>query len=136
MKYPTLPNTSPWNRAPATQETVLHVFEITTEETALVHSAVHLVIDANPDILNITEIIVVENRGNSTFAPPPGVGLGLIYSLPPAAFGLQPMVEGLQHTDRGLLFSAPVPPGTARIVYAYNMDRASDRPPARKEDGL
>ena len=106
-------------------DTLLHVFDITTDETALVHSAVHLVIDAGPDILNVTEIIVVENRGSLTFAPLPGTGLGLVYSLPAAAFGLQPMVEGFQHTERGLLFSAPIPPGVARIVYAYNVDRAS-----------
>ena len=103
----------------------LQVFDITTDETALVHSAVHLVIDAAPEILNVTEIIVVENRGNLTYAPPPGVGLGLVYTVPAAAFGLQPMMEGLQHTERGLLFSAPIPPGVARIVYAYNVDRAS-----------
>ncbi len=106
-------------------DTLLQVFDITTEETALVHSAVHLVIDAAPEILNVTEIIVVENRGILTFAPPPGVGLGLVYNLPAAAFGLQPMMEGLQHTERGLLFSAPIPPGVSRIVYAYNVDRAS-----------
>ncbi len=106
-------------------DTLLQVFEITTDESALVHSAVHLVIDAGPEVLNVTEIIVVENRGILTFAPPPGVGLGLIYNLPAAAFGLQPMMEGLQHTERGLLFSAPVPPGVSRIVYAYNVDRAS-----------
>ena len=106
-------------------DTLLQVFDITTDESALVHSAVHLVIDAGPEILNVTEIIVVENRGILTFAPPPGVGLGLVYNLPAAAFGLQPMMEGLQHTERGLLFSAPVPPGVSRIVYAYNVDRAS-----------
>lgn len=106
-------------------DTLLKVFDITTEETALVHSAVHLVIDAAPEILNITEIIVVENRGILTFAPPPGVGRGLVYNLHAAAFGLQPMMEGLQHTERGLLFSAPIPPGVSRIVYAYNVERAS-----------
>ena len=106
-------------------DTLLQVFDITTDESALVHSAVHLVIDAGPEILNVTEIIVVENRGILTFAPPPGVGLGLVYNLPAAAFGLQPMMEGLQHTERGLLFSAPVPPGVSRVVYAYNVDRAS-----------
>ena len=106
-------------------DTLLQVFDITTDESALVHSAVHLVIDAGPEILNLTEIIVVENRGILTFAPPPGVGLGLVYNLPATAFGLQPMMEGLQHTERGLLFSAPVPPGVSRIVYAYNVDRAS-----------
>lgn len=106
-------------------DTLLQVFDITTDETALVHSAVHLVIDAGPEVLNVTEIIVVENRGIHTFAPPPGVGLGLVYNLPAAAFGLQPMMDGLQHTERGLLFSAPVSPGVARIVYAYNVDRAS-----------
>lgn len=106
-------------------DTLLQVFEITTDESALVHSAVHLVIDAGPEVLNVTEIIVVENRGILTFAPPPGVGLGLVYNLPAAAFGLQPMMEGLQHTERGLLFSAPVPPGVSRIVYAYNVDRTS-----------
>ena len=106
-------------------DTLLQVFDITTDESALVHSAVHLVIDAGPEILNVTEIIVVENRGIFTFAPPPGVGLGLVYNLPAAAFGLQPMMEGLQHTERGLLFSAPVPPGVSRVVYAYNVDRAS-----------
>ena len=125
LEIPYLTEHIPLEPGAGNQETVLRVFEITTDESALVHSAVHLVIEADPDVLNITEIIVVENRGNSTFAPPPGVGLGLIYSLPSAAFGLQPMVEGLQHTDRGLLFSAPVPPGTARVVYAYNVDRAS-----------
>lgn len=107
------------------QETLLQVFDITTEETSLVHSAVHLVIEANPEILTVTEIIVLENRGILTFAPLPGVGLGLTYTLPAAAFGLQPMVEGLQHTERGLVFSAPISPGATRIVYAYNVDRAS-----------
>lgn len=106
-------------------DTLLQVFDITTDETALVHSAVHLVIDAGPEILNVTEIIVVENRGSLTFAPPPGLGMGLVYNLPAAAFGLQPMMEGLQHTERGLLFSAPIPPGVSRIVYVYNVDRAS-----------
>ena len=106
-------------------EVLLQVFDITTDESALVHSAVHLVIEANPDVLTITEIIVVENRGTLTFAPPPGVGMGLVYTLPAEAFGLQPMVEGLQHTDRGLVFSAPISPGVARIVYAYDVDRAS-----------
>ena len=106
-------------------DTLLQVFDITTDETVLVHSAVHLVIDTGPEILNVTEIIVVENRGILTFAPPPVVGQGLVYSLPAAAFGLQPMMEGLQHTERGLLFSAPIPPGVSRIVYAYNVDRAS-----------
>lgn len=111
------------------QEVVLRVFDITTDESALVHSALHLVIESSPEILNIMEIIVVENQGDRTFAPPPNVGLGLVYTLPPAAFGLQPMVEGLQHqhtdTDQGLLFAAPVPPGTARIIFSYNVDRAS-----------
>ena len=106
-------------------DTLLQVFDITTDETVLVHSAVHLVIDTGPEILNVTEIIVVENRGILTFAPPPVVGQGLVYSLPAAAFGLQPMMEGLQHTERGLLFSAPIPPGVSRIVYAYNVDRTS-----------
>ena len=106
-------------------DTLLQVFDITTDESALVHSAVHLVIDVGPEILNVTEIIVVENRGILTFAPPPGLGVGLVYNLPAAAFGLQPMMEGLQHTERGLLFSAPVPPGVSRVVYAYNVDRAS-----------
>lgn len=106
-------------------DTLLQVFDITTDETALIHSAVHLVIDAGPEILNVTEIIVVENRGILTFDPPPGLGLGLVYNLPAAAFGLQPMMEGLQLTERGLLFSAPIPPGVSRIVYAYNVDRAS-----------
>lgn len=106
-------------------DTLLQVFDITTDESALVHSAVHLVIDTGPEVLNVTEIIVVENRGILTFAPPPGLGVGLVYNLPAAAFGLQPMMEGLQHTERGLLFSSPVPPGVSRIVYAYNLDRAS-----------
>ncbi len=106
-------------------DTLLQVFDITTDESALVHSAVHLVIDAGPEILNVTEIIVVENRGLLTFAPPPVVGLGLVYNLPAAAFGLQPMMEGLQHTERGLLYSGSIPPGVSRIVYAYNVDRAS-----------
>ena len=106
-------------------DTLLQVFDITTDESALVHSAVHLVIDAGPEILNVTEIIVVENRGILTFAPPPVVGLGLVYNLPAAAFGLQPMMEGLQHTERGLLYSGSIPPGVSRIVYAYNVDRAS-----------
>ena len=107
------------------REYLLQVYDITTDETALVHSAVHLVVEANPEVLTITEIIVVENRGNLTFAPPPAVGLGLVYTLPAEAFGLQPMVEGLQHTERGLVYSAPIPPGISRIVYAYNVDRAS-----------
>ncbi len=107
------------------RDVVLRVFDITTDESALVHSAVHLIIEANPAILNVTEIIVVENRGNLTFAPPPAVGLGLVYALPEVAFGLQPMVAGLQHTDRGLTFSGAIPPGVSRIVYAYNVERAS-----------
>lgn len=125
LEMPYLTEHIPLEPGAARQERTLRVFDITTDETSLVHSAVHLVIEANPDILTITEIIVVENRGILTFAPPPAVGLGLVYALPAAAFGLQPMVDGLQHTDRGLLFSGPIPPGASRIVYAYNVDRAS-----------
>ena len=125
LEMPYLTEHIPLEPGAARRESRLQVYDITTDETALVHSAVHLVVEANPDVLAITEIIVVENRGNLTFAPPPAVGMGLIYNLPVAAFGLQPMVEGLQHTDRGLLFSAPIPPGEARVVYAYNVDRAS-----------
>ena len=135
LEIPYLTEHIPLEQGAVNQETVLHVFEITMDESALVHRAVHLVIDTAPEILNVTEIIVVENRGTMTFAPPPGVGLGLVYALPAAAFGLQPMVEGLQHTDRGLLFSAPIPPGIARVVYAYNVDRASiDHRLARQMD--
>ncbi len=125
LEMPYLTEHVPLQPGAGRRETLLQVYDITTDETALVHSAVHLVIDTGPEVLNVTEIIVVENRGNLTFAPLPDTGLGLVYSLPAAAFGLQPMVEGLQHTDRGLLFSAPIAPGVARIVYAYNVDRAS-----------
>jgi len=125
LEIPYLTEHIPLGPGAGHREIQLQVFDITADEAALVHSAVHLVIEANPDVLTITEIIVVENRGNLTFAPPPGVGLGLVYALPVEAFGLQPMVDGLQHTDRGLVFSAPVSPGVARIVYAYNVDRAS-----------
>ncbi len=125
LEMPYLTGRIPLEPGVGREETLLQVFDITTDETALVQSAVHLVIDAGPEVLNVTEIIVVENRGNLTYAPLPGTGLGLVYSLPAAAFGLQPMVEGLQRTDRGLVFSAPITPGVARIVYAYNVDRAS-----------
>lgn len=125
LEMPYLTEHVPLEPGAGRREALLQVYDITTEETALVHSAIHLVIDAGPEILNVTEIIVVENRGNLTYAPPPAVGLGLVYALPAAAFGLQPMVEGLRHTDRGLLFSAPIAPGAARIVYGYNVDRAS-----------
>ena len=125
LEMPYLTGHIPLEQGAGRQEVLLQVFDITTDESALVHSAVHLVIEANPDVLTITEIIVVENRGTLTFAPPPGVGMGLVYTLPAEAFGLQPMVDGLQHTDRGLVFSAPISPGVARIVYAYDVDRAS-----------
>ena len=125
LEMPYLTEHIPLDPATGRRETQLQVYDITTDETALVHSAVHLVIEANPDVLTITEIIVVENRGSLTFAPPPSVGMGLVYTLPAAAFGLQPMVDGLQHTDRGLVFSGSISPGVARIVYAYNVDRAS-----------
>ena len=125
LEMPYLTEHIPLEPGAGRREATLRVYDITTDETALVHSAVHLVIEANPAVLTVTEIIVVENRGNLTFAPPPVLGQGLVYTLPAAAFGLQPMVDGLQHTDRGLLFSAPIPPGVSRIVYAYNVDRAS-----------
>ena len=125
LEMPYLTGHIPLEPGAVRQEIPLQVYDITTDESALVHSAVHLVVEANPDVLTITEIIVVENRGNLTFAPPPGVGMGLVYTLPAEAFGLQPMVDGLQHTDRGLVFSAPISPGVARIVYAYDVDRAS-----------
>lgn len=125
LEMPYLTEHIPLEPGAGRRETTLRVYDITTDEAALFHSAVHLVIEANPAVLTVTEIIVVENRGNLTFAPPPVLGQGLVYTLPAAAFGLQPMVDGLQHTDRGLLFSAPIPPGVSRIVYAYNVDRAS-----------
>lgn len=125
LEMPYLTEHIPLEPGDGRREATLRVYDITTDETALVHSAVHLVIEANPAVLTVTEIIVVENRGNLTFAPPPILGQGLVYTLPAAAFGLQPMVDGLQHTDRGLLFSAPIAPGVSRIVYAYNVDRAS-----------
>lgn len=125
LEMPYLTEHIPLEPGAGRREATLRVYDITTDETALVHSAVHLVIEANPAVLTVTEIIVVENRGNLTFAPPPILGQGLVYTLPAAAFGLQPMVDGLQHTDRGLLFSAPILPGVSRIVYAYNVDRAS-----------
>ena len=125
LEMPYLTEHIPLEPGAGRRETTLRVYDITTDEAALFHSAVHLVIEANPEVLTVTEIIVVENRGNLTFAPPPVLGQGLVYTLPAAAFGLQPMVDGLQHTDRGLLFSAPIPPGVSRIVYAYNVDRAS-----------
>ena len=125
LEMPYLTEHIPLEPGAGRREATLRVYDITTDETALVHSAVHLVIEANPAVLTVTEIIVVENRGNLTFAPPPILGQGLVYTLPAAAFGLQPMVDGLQHTDRGLLFSAPLLPGVSRIVYAYNVDRAS-----------
>ena len=125
LEMPYLTEHIPLEPGAGRRDATLRVYDITTDETALVHSAVHLVIEANPAVLTVTEIIVVENRGNLTFAPPPVLGQGLVYTLPAAAFGLQPMVDGLQHTDRGLLFSAPIPPGVSRIVYAYNVDRAS-----------
>ena len=125
LEMPYLTGHIPLEPGAGRQEIPLQVYDITTDDEALIHSAVHLVVEANPDVLTITEIIVVENRGKLTFAPPPGVGMGLVYTLPAEAFGLQPMVDGLQHTDRGLVFSAPIPPGVARIVYAYDVDRAS-----------
>ncbi|MCY4545773.1 MAG: carboxypeptidase-like regulatory domain-containing protein [Gemmatimonadetes bacterium] len=125
LEMPYLTGHIPLEPGAGRQEVPLQVYDITTDDAALVHSAVHLVVEANADVLTITEIIVVENRGNLTFAPPPGVGMGLVYPLPAEAFGLQPMVDGLQHTDRGLVFSAPISPGVARIVYAYDVDRAS-----------
>ena len=125
LEMPYLTGHIPLEPGAVRQEVPLQVYDITTDESALVHSAVHLVVEANPDVLTITEIIVVENRGNLTFAPPPSLGMGLVYTLPAEAFGLQPMVDGLQHTDRGLVFSAPISPGVARIVYAYDLDRAS-----------
>lgn len=125
LEMPYLTGHIPLEPGAGRQEVPLQVYDITTDDAALVHSAVHLVVEANPDVLTITEIIVVENRGNLTFAPPPSLGMGLVYTLPAEAFGLQPMVDGLQHTDRGLVFSAPISPGVARIVYAYDLDRAS-----------
>lgn len=109
----------------AQQEAQLAVYDITTEETELMLSALHLVVESAPEVLDVTEILVVRNNGNRSFFPPPGVGEGLTFTLPKGAFQLQPLVDGLQRTAQGVIYSNPIPPGEAQIVYRYNIERSA-----------
>jgi hypothetical protein len=111
--------------ATAQQDVQLNVYDITAEDTNLMLSAVHLVIEVSPNVLDVTEILVVRNSGTRSYFPTPGVGEGMILSLPAGAFQLQPLVEGVQRTAQGVLYSNPIPPGDSQIVYRYNVERAS-----------
>jgi hypothetical protein len=109
----------------AQQDIELNVYDITTEDTDLSLSALHLVIEASPTLLDVTEILVVRNSGTRSYFPPPGVDDGMVFSLPAGAFQLQPLVDGLERKEQGVVYSNPIPPGDAQIVFRYNVDRGS-----------
>jgi hypothetical protein len=109
----------------AQHDVSLDVYDTTPEDRDLLLSALHLVIDVKPNLLDVTEILVFQNNGNRTYAPSSGAGNGLTLSLPGGAFQVQPMTEGVERTDQGLRFSQPIPPGTAQVVYAYSVDRTT-----------
>lgn len=109
----------------AVQTTTLAVYETTSDDSVIRLNALHLVIDVQPAILTITEILVFQNSGTLTYQAPTGTGTGLKLTTPSGAFQLQPMSEGLEQADPGLRYTQPIPPGDAQIVYAYSVDRAS-----------
>ncbi|MBM3262748.1 MAG: hypothetical protein FJY97_04895 [candidate division Zixibacteria bacterium] len=101
-------------------EAELNVFDATTEDADILLNALHLVIDVQQTVLNVTEILVFRNNGARAYA-----GGGLKLGVPSGSFQLQPMSEGLERTDQGLSYTQPIPPGDAQVVYAYSMDRAT-----------
>lgn len=103
----------------------LGVYNKTAEETAIFIEAHHIVVEATPEALNVTEILVFQNTGNETFAPLADTRLGLRLSLPPAASQVHPLSGGIEADARGLLYTPPVPPGPVQIIYAYSVDRRS-----------
>ena len=113
------------NPAAALQTTTLAVYETTSDDRDLHLNALHLVIDVQPAVLAITEILVFQNTGTQTYQVPSGAGNGLKLTTPSGSFQLQPMSEGLEQADTGLRYTRPIPPGDAQIVYAYSVDRAS-----------
>lgn len=104
----------------ASHETGIDVFETTTQDTDILVEAHHLVVDAQPNTFDVTEILVFQNHGNSTYIP---AQTGLRLPLPAAAFQLQPMSPGIESSGQGLIYTRPVPPGQSQVIYTYTLDR-------------
>lgn len=105
-----------------THETMIDVFETSPSDQAIEVSALHLIIDVSPDLLDVTEIVIVRNTDNKTFAPE-GHDSSIALTLPAAAFGLQPVTPGVENTDHGVRYTQPVPPGESQIFFSYRVDR-------------
>jgi len=105
-----------------THETEIDVFETSPSDEAIEVSALHVIIDVSADLLDVTEIVIVRNTDNKTFAPE-GHDNGIALTLPPAAFGLQPVTPGVENTDHGVRYTQPLPPGESQLFFSYRVDR-------------
>ncbi|MBT5876152.1 MAG: hypothetical protein HOH43_22180 [Candidatus Latescibacteria bacterium] len=106
----------------ATFDTSIDVFETGNSDELISVGALHVIVEANPDVLNITEIVIVRNNGGSTFVPETQ-DAAIALTLPSTAFGLQPVTPGVENTDHGLRYTSPIPPGETQIFYTYSLDR-------------
>ncbi len=108
----------------ATFDTSMDVYDSGSSDELIGVGALHLIIEVNPDVLNITEIVILRNNGGSTFVAE-GHDSAIALTLPNAAFGLQPVTPGIENTDHGLRFTNPVPPGETQVFYTYSVDRGA-----------
>lgn len=112
-----------------TRDVSLNVYPTTTRDDAIVVDAHHLIIEVKPEMLDVTEILVVHNNGNETFVSASdsasGTTRGVALSVPPNAIQFQAMTPGVEGTTGAPAYTRPIPPGPAQIVYAYSLDRKS-----------
>lgn len=107
----------------------LDVYHTTTRDDQILVEAHHLIIDTKPETLDITEILVFHNNGNETFVSASdsatGAKQGITLSVPPNVIQFQPMTTGIEETAQAPIYTQPIPPGPAQVVYAYSVDRKS-----------
>lgn len=114
----------------ATRDARLDVYNTTTRDDGILVEAHHLIIDVQPKMLDITEILVFHNNGKETFVGTSdslsGAKNGIRLSVPAAnILQFQPMSSGIEEASQGPLYTLPMPPGPAQVVYTYSVDRHS-----------
>ncbi len=103
----------------------ISVYDTTTSDDALLVERAHLIIDYRAGVLDVQEVLIIANRGKTTYVGPQGEeGQGTIrFSLPPAAADLQLPDEwtarSVVMSEDGFAYTLPILPGTKEFFFSY-----------------
>lgn len=102
---------------PAELELQVEIYNTTTDQSALIMDRVHVLMEFNqPDQVDVVEIFILSNNGDSTIVPDSPGEISIEFPLPAEAFGISfedgNLGQRFLSTDEGFGDTVSVPPGS------------------------